>query len=83
MAIDKERFVIGKMKGQVDMVLNLPMISRIHAEIEKREGAYFLVDLNSTNGTFLNGERLEANEYRQLHTGDEICFAGAGYYFKE
>lgn len=81
--IDKEKFVIGKLKGQVDMALNLPVISRIHAEIERKEGKYFLIDLNSMNGTYLNGERLEANEYRQLHTGDEIYFAGAGYYFKE
>lgn len=81
--IDKEKFVIGKLKGQVDLALNLPVISRIHAGIERREEGYFLVDLNSTNGTYLNGERLEANEYRQIRTGDEIIFAGTGYYFKE
>lgn len=81
--IDKEKFIIGKLKGQVDLALNLPVISRMHAGIERREEGFFLVDLNSTNGTYLNGERLEANEYRQLHTGDEIIFAGAGYYFKE
>jgi len=80
--IRKERFVIGKLKGQTDLTLNLPVVSRMHAEIEHRDGKYFLVDLNSTNGTYLNGERLEANEYRQLHSGDEIIFAGAAYYFK-
>lgn len=80
--IDKEKFIIGKLKGQVDMVLDLPVISRMHAGIERRDESYFLVDLNSMNGTYLNGERLEANEYRQIHTGDEIIFAGAGYYFK-
>ena len=82
-AINKEKFIVGKLKGQVDMALNFPVISRIHAGIEQRDGEYFLVDFNSTNGTYLNGERLEANEYRKIHTGDEIIFADAGYYFKE
>lgn len=80
--VRKERFVIGKLKGQTDLTLNLPVVSRMHAEIEHRDGKYFLVDLNSTNGTYLNGERLEANEYRQLHSGDEVIFAGAAYYFR-
>ena len=81
--VDEEKFIIGKLKGKVNLVLDLPPVSRIHAGIERRDGKYFLTDLNSTNGTFLNGERLEANEYRQLRSGDEIYFAGAGYYFKE
>ncbi len=81
--IDKERIVIGKLKGQVDVVLNMPMISRMHASIEKRQGIFFLTDLNSTNGTMLNGQRLDANEFRQLCSGDEISFAGAVYYFQE
>lgn len=80
--IKKEKFVIGKLRGQTDLTLNLPVVSRMHAEIERRDGKYFLVDLNSTNGTYLNGERLEANEYRQLSSGDEIIFASAAYYFK-
>ncbi|MEY8427420.1 DUF6382 domain-containing protein [Lachnospiraceae bacterium 46-15] len=81
--VDQEKFIIGKLKGQVNLILDLPPVSRIHAGIERRDGNYFLTDLNSTNGTFLNGERMEANEYRQLHSGDEVYFAGAGYYFKE
>ena len=83
MILDKEKMIVGKMKGQVDLPLNLSTISRIHASLECRPDGNFLTDLNSTNGTFLNGEQLEANESRELHTGDEIFFAGAGYYFKE
>lgn len=80
--LTKEEMLVGKLKGQVDIFLNLPTISRLHAKIERTETESFLVDLNSTNGTFLNGERLMANEAKVLQTGDEIFFAGAGYYFK-
>ena len=80
--VTKEDLLIGKMKNQVDIFLNLPTISRLHAKVERREEVSYLMDLNSTNGTFLNGERLQANERRKLVLGDEIFFAGAGYYFK-
>ena len=81
--LDRERFFIGKLRGQVDLVISSPGVSRIHAGIEKRGDHYYLADFNSTNGTFLNGERLMANEYRQLQTGDEIFFAETGYYYRE
>ena len=81
--VSKEKFTVGKMKGQADLLLDLPVISRIHAQIEKRGEDYFLMDLNSTNGTFLNGKRLASNEYRQICGGDEIFFAETGYLFEE
>lgn len=80
--IGKEELLIGKLKNQVDIFLNHPGISRLHAKIERKTEGSFLTDLNSTNGTFLNGTRLQANECREVKTGDEIFFAGAGYYFK-
>ena len=80
--MDRELLVIGKMKGQADILLNLPAVSRIHAKLERKPEGCFLTDLNSTNGTFVNGERLQADECRQVRTGDEIFFAGAGYYMK-
>ena len=39
-----------------------------------------VISRNSTNGTYVNGERLEAYECRKLHTADEIYFASLGYY---
>lgn len=47
-------------------------LSRRHARISYRKGAYWLTDLESTNGTYVNGERLTAP--RLLFTGDEIEF---------
>lgn len=56
-----------------DIVLNLPELSRRHARIIMREGRHFLEDLNSTNGTTLNGRRVTETE--ALQDGDEIDLA--------
>lgn len=42
-----------------DIVLKDKFISKHHAQIIRDEGVYFLEDLNSANGTFLNGEMIE------------------------
>ncbi|MGH9972016.1 MAG: FHA domain-containing protein [Pyrinomonadaceae bacterium] len=48
-------------------------VSRRHARITLREGQYFLEDLGSTNGTFVNrGKRLIPGQLQQLQDGDEI-----------
>ena len=48
-------------------------VSRRHARITFREGQYFLEDLGSTNGTFVNrGKRLLPGTRQPLHDGDEI-----------
>ena len=63
---------IGKKKGEVDLVLNDLSVSRMHARIIKEGSEIYLEDLNSTNGTFKNGLRLEPYERRKLETEDEI-----------
>jgi pSer/pThr/pTyr-binding forkhead associated (FHA) protein len=48
-------------------------ISRRHARITFHDGKYFLEDLGSTNGTFINrGKRLSPGTRQQLNDGDEI-----------
>jgi sulfur carrier protein ThiS len=44
-------------------------VSRQHAQIQQQGNEYILVDLNSSNGTFVNGERIEEHV---LSNGDEI-----------
>ncbi len=46
-------------------------VSRQHAKIIA-QGGYFLVDLNSVNGTFLNKQKLVPNQQMPLNNGDEI-----------
>jgi len=74
-------YLIGKQEGLVDYVLNEEAISRIHVKIEKDENDYFISDLNSTNGTYVNGRLLETNETVLLNTGDEIFIANFAFIF--
>ena len=76
----KDSYIVGKLKSKADILIDDKEISRVHAKIQKEGEDYYLYDLNSTNGTFLNGKRLGINEKAQLHVGDEITFAGVGYY---
>ncbi len=47
-------------------------VSRRHAVIIRREGQLNLMDIGSDNGTFLNGQRLSAQQPRILRDGDDI-----------
>ena len=78
----KTPFIIGKKKAVVDGVLTNPEISRMHAKIYRERNNYYLMDLNSTNGTSKNGRRLNANESTVLTYNDEISFAGELFYFR-
>jgi hypothetical protein len=49
-------------------------VSRYHAEIELRADGYWVIDLNSSNGTSVNGERLFGE--RPLNEGDKILLGG-------
>ena len=74
--------IIGKMRQQSDIVLEDDHISRIHARIEQSGEDIYVIDLNSTNGTFVNGERLKTNERRRIYSGDEITFASFVYRYE-
>jgi ABC-type multidrug transport system ATPase subunit len=53
-----------------DMVIDHPSVSRFHAQIRLEGGNYTLYDLNSTNGTFVNGQQVWGN--RRLVVNDNI-----------
>lgn len=69
--IKGESLSIGKQKD-VDFMLNDDSVSRLHARIYIEDDIVYLEDLNSTNGTFKNGLRLQPYEKRRLEEGDEI-----------
>ena len=71
--------LIGKKKSRTDVCISHHTISRIHARVEKKDGGYFITDLNSTNGTFVNGEQLSPNETRPLNGGDQVQLADLKY----
>ena len=47
-------------------------VSRRHAAIVRKDGSLYLVDKNSANGTFLNGQKLVPEQSRVLRDGDDI-----------
>lgn len=77
--LDREIVCVGKLKGEVDVILDSPTVSRMHARLERRAGKFFVKDLNSRNGTFHNGRRLAPQEQCEITVGDRISFAEAGY----
>lgn len=79
--LERDITVIGKLETAADAVINIPTVSRIHAKIRKREGAYYLADLNSRNGTSVNGQLLKTGEDYLLEDEDEVDFAQARYIF--
>ena len=79
--LDRDITVIGKLETAADAVINMPTVSRIHAKIRKRDGEYYLTDLNSRNGTSVNGQILKNGEDRLLEDEDEVDFAQARYIF--
>jgi pSer/pThr/pTyr-binding forkhead associated (FHA) protein len=65
---DARDLVIGR-SSDLDMVLIEDMVSRKHARISLQDGAINIADLGSTNGTFVNGEKVKT---AQLKEGDRI-----------
>lgn len=73
---------IGKMAGCVDHVLADNSVSRIHARFDKQGDKILLTDMNSTNGTYKNGLRMQPQETVEIEPGDEIRFGSLNYCYR-
>ncbi len=73
-SLEQDTYTIGKKRGEADLVLEDPLVSRLHARIVKEPDGYYLEDMNSTNGTLKNGLRMQPYEKKKLEEGDEITF---------
>lgn len=80
--LDVFPFTIGKIQDNSNMIINSPLISRIHARIYKKENSYYIEDLNSSNGTYINSRLINAHSMIELNDGDMITFANLTYLFK-
>ncbi len=74
-ALDEVIHVLGRLP-HADIGLENPFVSRKHAQIEYSEDDYFIRDLGSKNGTYVNGVRLGGA--RQILEGGELLELGAG-----
>lgn len=76
-------FRIGKSCTAADLCVDdNPAVSRRHAEIRVRDGACFLVDQNSTNHTYVNGEELAPQAERLLTDGCAVRFANEEFIYQ-
>lgn len=79
--LNHDMVVVGGVEGAADALLDWPSISRPHARIQKKGQEYWIADMNSKNGTFVNGKKLEAEEERPLQPKDQVAFADINYRF--
>ncbi|MDH5508273.1 MAG: FHA domain-containing protein [Anaerolineae bacterium] len=77
--IEKQVFPLNRPVTSIGRRLNNHLVvddgrvSRLHAQIRIIKGVYYLVDLNSTGGTFVNGQKIDQTN---LYSGDTISLAG-------
>ena len=77
--LNQEHLILGKSRTQADIVLSDSTVSRRHARIERRMDGYYVTDLFSTNGTFLDGHRLESGQAVALKDGAQLTIASLPY----
>ena len=76
--INKSPWSVGRLEP-VNLVINNRNISSLHAVVYEESGDWFIKDEMSTNGTFINGEKLTSK--KMLKNGDIVHFAEKGYIF--
>lgn len=82
-SINKPVFRIGKERSYSDyFVANNDKVSRSHADIITRRGRYFIVDLNSKNGTYINDVPVPVQQEVEIHFGDRIRLANDEFEFR-
>lgn len=66
--------VVGRSKKNSNLHLEFEGVSRVHAKLQYRDGVLYVTDLGSTNGTYVNGSRLESFKDTPVHAGDTVEF---------
>lgn len=74
--IDQDEIFIGRDPKKCQILLNDPEVSSVHAVVRKNNSEVVVEDLNSSNGTILNGERINR---AQISTGDEFVIGSTSF----
>ena len=81
--INKFPFRVGKERSFVDYFIgDNTAVSRSHAEITMKDGAYFIKDMNSTNHTYVNGNMIQSGIDVAISSGDRLRFANEEFEFR-
>ncbi len=75
----KENSVIGRSK-RCQIYIDDPHLSKNHARIFLRDGDFFVQDLESTNGSYLNGRKLQKQPVR-IKDSDKLSFGDISFIF--
>ena len=67
--------------NDADVNIDRETVSQLHARIYKEEDDFYIEDLNSTNGTFVNEKPLAYKEQKKLSCNDIVQFADIRYRF--
>jgi ABC-type multidrug transport system ATPase subunit len=76
-----EKVTVGR-ESDSEITLRHPQVSRMHAALSQAGDGYYLEDLGSTNGTYVDGRRLTAGERVLLQGGERVRFGGAEFLFE-
>ena len=74
--------IVGKDAKRVQVCISQGGVSRVHALLLREDSEYMVEDLNSTNGTWVNGKVLIPREPCVLKEGDRVRFAEMEYIFR-
>lgn len=72
----RDATILGREKG--DIVINDTEVSATHCQIQNIEGTFHIFDMNSTNGTFVNSEKIVK---AKLHEGDVVTIGSTSFRF--
>lgn len=77
--VDKNAFTIGKKDSNDAVITFNKMISRVHCKVTGSRGQYWITDLQSSNGTYINNMRLQPNQPHELKSGDIVRMANSDF----
>ena len=77
--VDKNAFTIGKKDSNDAVITFNKMISRVHCKVTGSRGQYWITDLQSSNGTYINNMRLQPNQPHKLESGDIVRMANSDF----
>lgn len=81
--VTKAPFVLGKSADQADGFIPAnPSVSRRHCELSLVDGTWFVLDLNSVNGTYLNGARLAPGKAQKIKPQDILQLSNVQFAVK-
>lgn len=78
--INSNEFVIGKSADKVDGLITFnKAISRVHCKIIYQNGNYYIIDLGSANGTYVNSKKLQVQSPEPINNGDKVRLANVDF----